>query len=339
LANNLLEGGNVEFVRRLTRTAYVLGAPSLALLLIGCAEQKATAPESGTVLDISDQPAFAATIVNHITLYDNSGKAQHFDESQEVNVNFKGGLGRATAKPRPKSIVSTAAPGGVTPDGVVVAPILALVNGAEADNYDETMVDSVGNVVHLIATGPPGGMPVTDSYAYTNGVLTSWNHSIWTAANGGFVLSYQSLSGYSKDGALKGEIISTITTTGPKPRTFTSRAALGAKVAALSTLDKVACALSPNKAYAAGVRCVGETLKFAGETAAVVGLVGAFAAIPEISAAMTAAEIASGTAATATAGRYFVLGMALWTEGLHGMLNCFGRTGGGTKRPATPATQ
>jgi hypothetical protein len=324
----------VKIATRFTRTPHLLVASCL-VFLIGCAEQTATAPDRAKALDSSGQPAFTATIANHITLYNKSGKAQVFNESQDVNVNFKSGVGRATPKPRAKSVVSsTTAPNGVTPDGVVVAPVLALATGAEPDNYDEIMVDSVGNVVHLIATGATGTTtPVTDSYAYTNGVLTNWNHSIWSTASGGYVLSYQAIRGYSTTGALVGEVISAITTTTSPPRTFTSKAPFGAKIAALSTLKRIACALSPTVAYAATVRCLGPTLRFAGETVAVVGTIAAIAAIPEISATFT---IAQQTAATATAGGFFLWGAALWTDGLHGMLDCFNKNGGGQKRSTAP---
>jgi hypothetical protein len=127
----------VEIVRGLTRTAHLLGASSLALLVIGCAEQRATGPENAKVLDISSKPAFTATVANQITLYGKGGTAQVFNETQQVNVNFKNGLGRATVTPQLKKITATldtSVPNGVTPSGTVLTPVLALLNGSLAAN-------------------------------------------------------------------------------------------------------------------------------------------------------------------------------------------------------------
>ncbi len=321
----------MEIVRGLTRTAHLLGASSLAFLLVGCAEQRPTAPENAKVLDISSKPTFTATVANQITLYGKDGKAQVFNETQNVNVNFKGGLGRATVTPQLKKITATldtSVPNGVTPDGTVVTPVLALLSGLLAANYDQTTVDSVSNVVHLVSTGPAGTtVPITDSYSYENGVLTGWNHSAWTAVTGGYVLRYQDLRGYAPNGTLTGEILSVISTA-PKP-VLTFRASLGAKFAALSwmTVDKVACALTPRSAFAQSSYCWFETAKFAVETGLLMGAIGAFAAIPEVSAMFT---LAAQTAAVARAGTIFIGAFAVYTHAMYDMLDCIDKA----RRPA-----
>lgn len=303
----------MTIAKGLTRTAYRFGASSLALLLIGCTEQGATAPDKA-VLDISRRPAFTATIATHVTIYGKGGTTQQYDHSQEVEATFKDGIAHATPLGRLKSL---AAPGGVTSDGVVIAPVLALVGGAEAYNYDETTVDSVGNVIRLVATGPANGGPVTDSYAYMNGVLTAYNHSTWLTASGGYVLSTQTLRGYSAGGTPVAEITSIITPA-PAPRTITSRD-IGAKFAAFSrtTFDRVACALAPNSAYASAPRCLRSGLAFAGET---IVLGTATVLVPE------------ATAALAIWGGGYVVGWGLWTNGLHEFLSCIDSGGGGKLR-------
>lgn len=301
----------MEIVRKLNRPAYLLGA---ALALFGCAEQQPTAVKAK--LDISRASAFNATIASTVTVYGEGGKVQQSKLSQQVRANFKNGMARATAS-GPKSF---AVDGAVTSDGIVVAPVVAMVDGSESWDYDVTTVDSVGNVIRLIATGPEDGSPVTDAYAYVNGQLAKSYHSVWTPVYGGYVLSSQSLDSYTSGGAISGSIDSRIETSGVPQ--ITSRD-IGAKFAAFSrtTFDKVACALAPESAYAAPA-CTYEVVKFSGET---IGLGIATAIFPW----------GAATAVVAAAGTGYVMGFGLWTAGLHDMLACInanGGAGGGTRQ-------
>jgi hypothetical protein len=303
----------VKSVRRFNRSMYLFGASSsLALLLFGCTEQRATGLEKA-MLDISNRPDLTAAIETQLVVYGGEGKAeQTYSRSQTVEGKFdRSGIARPITRLRSFSVDSTSG----TP--ILITYLAVPTTGALSYSYDQTTVDSLGRTIRMVATGPSDGSPITDSYGYVNGVLATWDHSSWAPASGGYLLKSQALNSYT-NGALTATVFTKISTT-PVPTQTTSRN-LGAHLADLSSraIDKVACALAPNSAFAT-VPCIHEGLVFGGETV-VIG-------------AATVGGIPSGGTFLAVWTGAYVVAWGLWTDAMYNLLNCINSAGGSKPRP------
>jgi len=290
----------VNIVKGLTRTRYLLGA-FLAVLIIGCGEQRATGPERAK---LAMAPTF--TVVSDFTTYGDGGKVSSVGQSaQQLTAVVRGGIARATFA---KQLKSYTVDGGVTSDGIVLTPVVGVVTGGLALNYDETTIDSLGNQLHTVGTGPSDGSPVTEAWSYVNGTLVSYEYSYWNAVSGGHVLSLQVLNGYSPAGSLVATISSKLS--GTSQQLLTSRSFTGKFADALT---RVACALAPKVAYAYVPACTKQGLVFLGET------------------------VVLGAASTEpiTYAWAYLTGWGLWTAGLYDFLNCLNGAGGGKLRKAT----
>lgn len=308
----------MEIVRRVTRNVYLFGASSsLALLLVGCSEQRTTGLEKAQ-LDISNRPDLTAAIETQLTVYGAEGKAaQTYSRSETVEGKFdRSGIARPIKRLRSFAVDSTSG----TP--VLITYLAVPATGELSYSYDQTTVDSLGRTIRMVATGPSDGSPITDSYGYVNGVLATWDHSSWAPASGGYLLRSQALNSYT-NGALMATVFTKISTT-PVPTQTTSRN-LGSFLADMSigAIDRVACALTPNSAFAT-VPCIHEGLVFGGETV-VLG---------------TATVLGAPSGATAVAvwtGAYMV-GWGLWTDAMYGLLHCI-NSAGGSKTRTKPVQQ
>lgn len=310
----------MEIVRGLTRKAYLLGAASLAVLLVGCAEQRTTGPERAKLDIISSQTDLVAVLDTRLTAYGADGKVQQRSgQSQTVGANFDPRGYARTVTPALRSF--TVDSSGATP--VLITYLAVPATGTLSYSYDETTVDSLGRVIRTIATGPADGSPVTDSYGYVNGVLATWDHSSWAPTTGGYLLRSQALNSYT-NGTLTATVYTSVTTS-VQPRTLTSRD-VGTQFVAFSerAFDRVVCALAPKAAFAS-VPCLHAGLVLAGETI-VLG---------------TASALGAPSGATAVAvwtGAYMV-GWGLWTDALYGFLDCVHSGGGGKLRGTRPVPQ
>ena len=276
----------MEIVRAITRTTHLLGA---ALLLAGCTDNATAPPAAKTaptgtaaarVIDLTKRPTLKAVVKTVVTYRDKAGKIQRNEFSQNVTANFKRGLAIArvdlASADKPSAAFANTTDGVAafaqyTTDPTSMTPVLAVASGVVAYNYADTLRDSVGNVTLTYAWAASAGTPITDAWAYRNGVLIVQYHANWNPVSGGYTLANQTIGSYQANGVLAGTVVSTVTGSGSGGRLLTeNEESLGAKPLrlALDALHEVECWLSPKVAYAnqSPLGCTGEVVSFMSHT-------------------------------------------------------------------------
>jgi len=265
-----------------TRTAAIL---AVAIAVVGCSDN-ATAPSpirkaSGIAadrqnpLDLSNRPDLRAAVASEVTFHMKDGTIHKSKFSQKIKAHFIQGLARATVEAA--SLEGGDAFASLTKGTAEFAqfsstdgsytPVLATTAGALALNYHTAYTDSVGNVFDYYAWAPYPNMPISDSWGYQNGVLTTQLHANWSAVYGGYVLTSQTVGSYYPDGVLAATIVSTVgSTTGSGIAPTNDMLPEGFKEPIFAALDKIGCWLGPRVAYADGDNCYKEAGVFAGET-------------------------------------------------------------------------
>jgi hypothetical protein len=266
----------------ITRTHHVVAGIVALLVLAGCADQQPTTPTvprfenkslavpegQNKAFDISKKPDFRATVTTVVTSREKNGKTSHKKISQRVKASFQGGIARATLEAAsadwPAATFAKAAEGVAalvqSSNPSILTPVLATTTGEIALNYADTTTDADGNVFEVYGWAYNEGSPITDAWAYKNGVLIIQYHADWTPAIGGHLLSQQILGSYYQDGTLAGTLVSTVTLEGGpcsvcvveplKNEFFGSDLGAGIGSYLLAAVDKIGCWISPEVAYA-----------------------------------------------------------------------------------------
>ncbi len=274
-----------------SRTAALV---AVAISIVACSDNTTAPPsairkisgiasERQNPLDISNRPDLQATVATEMTFHMRDGTIHKSQFSQKVRAHFNKGLARATVERGASHGSATA--GSVraqfaslqklpaqfaqfsTTDSAYT-PVLAATDGTLADNYQDSQVDSVGNVFVIYGSAPVEGPPITDASGYRNGVLMQTFHANWTAVSGGYVLASQTLAAYYEDGSLAATIVSNVSGTGPTQgdiqpthNIFPERF----KEPLYAALDRIGCWVAPQPAYAS-TECVWKGLMFGAET-------------------------------------------------------------------------
>jgi hypothetical protein len=293
----------VKQARRITRTAHMFGALSLALLLVACTDREATAPTA--LVDISKAQSVNATLTTSIESFGargGPGPLAGRTFTQKVKASPKG----------PGFMLVAPDTGGSYYDYEPLAntaPVLAVAYGNFWGNYDESMYDSQGNLVRIVATGP-GDSPITDVWVWLNGAPQVHMHNTWTYAYGYYRLYNQTITVVRPDASRAVSLSSTVSA----GYTMVSSNSFGVQFAGFAgnALSKIGCWLAPEVAYANfPSQCGSQALVFAGETfvlgVGTVTLFGVSATAPPVAPLAASAYLA---------------GWGLWTKSLYDILSC-----------------
>lgn len=293
--------------RRIIRMAHLFGVVSFALVLVACTDEELTAPTAQ--VDLSNAQSVSATLTTSVESFGARGGPG--------TVGARTVTQKVKAFPRVPGVFSLIPP----TDPIYcsntaacepvsnTAPVLAVATGNYWSNYDESMYDSNGNLVRIVATGP-GDSPVTDVWVWLNGYPQVHMHNTWTLVSGYYRLYNQTITVVRPD-ASRAVTLSTTVSAG---YTMVSSNSLGAQFAGFAgnALSKIGCWLAPQVAYAnIPSQCGSQALVFAGETfvlgVGTVTLFGVSAAAPPVSPLAASAYLA---------------GWGLWTKSLYDILSC-----------------
>lgn len=308
----------------------------LLALAFGCAESSKNDVSGlrGPRFDFRDGSEFTVIVNSRISVYPHKGDSVSMRMSRRTSATMKNGAANPFAraqKPvggpkgvpfRPQvSVPRTTVKGDlilVMDDPPDLTPILAVQDGTYDDSFDETGTDDSGNVVEAIGTTGSYGTPITDIRTYLNGSLAATWHFNWIPVDGGYVLRYQTLTGYNS-GAPVGNIFTEIewpilyAQSGPHSRVNT------AALFATMSVKKVGCWLAPSEAFAY-TSCVNEKIGFARDTFLHVGATIAFVGV--FSDPVTGAAIVVTPGAAALAIGMWAASWHAWTSSMHAMLVC-----------------
>ena len=296
----------MKHVRRIIGMAHLFGAVSFALL-VACTDREVTAPTAQA--DLSKAQSVNATLTTSVESFGARGGPGRL-AGRTVTQRVK-------ALPRVPGVFSLIPPtdpiycstSAACEPVSNTAPVLAVAYGNYWSNYDESMYDSNGNLVRIVATGP-GDSPVTDVWVWLNGYPQVHMHNTWTYASGYYRLYNQTITVVRPD-ASRAVTLSTTVSAG---YTLVSSNSMGAHFASFAgnALSKIGCWLAPQVAYASfPSQCGSQALVFAGETfvlgVGTVTLFGVSAAAPPVSPLAASAYLA---------------GWGLWTKSLYDILSC-----------------
>jgi len=244
----------VKTVRRIIRTAHLLGAVGFALLLVGCTDQQPAAPHARPKLETG--AANLITVKSEVTLYNKAGGiANSYTKTQQLQTQQVGGVIRATvvapgggARANLLITDSSAAAAGYTDP---LTPVVGVTYGSGVANYTQYVTDSTTMKVYkIVARGPMiYNYPIDVAYAYdSRGYLVAEQHYKWSAVSGGYALLAQKEMSYTSAGALSATVVSYVSS----PVTYVASAETPASFASL--LRRVACYFGPSVAYAQGTQ-------------------------------------------------------------------------------------
>jgi hypothetical protein len=293
-----------------TRTAHLIGLAGIVLLLASCTDrQEATAPNA--------QPkTFDATVATVVTARAKDGTAKELQFIDKVRTTFRAGQAREMVV-----VDNPGDPGsggcGTSCSTQPMTPVLFVPTGDLWSNYDETVTDSQGNLVRVVATGPADGSPVDEVWVWVNGAPAIRMSSTWRAVYGGYTLATQTITGFTRDlyPAIRfNSVVGGTTTISSNSSPLVSQFA--------AALGSVGCWLAPTLAYAETSGCTRQWLVLAGET---FGLgVGTYF-FPEL---FFIHPIAIGGA--------YITAWGTWTSSLYDALHCQSQQHPKPKRPSVP---
>jgi hypothetical protein len=112
--------------------------------------------------------------VNVVTYRDKDGKVHKRTSSQKVRASFKGGTARATVKVAGAGKIGAAFAAmarDITTEESLT-PVLAVLSGVIAYDYEETLTDEKGNLIQVFASAPSPNTPITDAWVFQT--VPSW---------------------------------------------------------------------------------------------------------------------------------------------------------------------